>query len=104
MTKITPNNFDSTIDKIVADVTTKSVINKEKDHNTIDFSAFNWKPNVDFFNFGNSENERMSVNIFNFGKGTPPPPQIVKKKGLMSGDRPRSKSLQRVLAKRNEHN
>ena len=104
VTKITPNNFDSTIDKIVADVTTKSVINKEKDHNTIDFSAFNWKPNVDFFNFGNSENERMSVNIFNFGKGTPPPPQIVKKKGLMSGDRPRSKSLQRVLAKRNEHN
>lgn len=104
VTKITSNNFDSTIDKIVADVTTKSVINKEKDHNTIDFSAFNWKPNVDFFNFGNSENEQMSVNIFNFGKGTPPPPQIVKKKGFLSGDRPRSKSLQRALAKRNGYN
>ena len=97
-------NFDSTIDKIVADVTTKSVINKERDQETKDFSAFNWKPNVDFFNFGNSENAQTSVRIFNFGKGTPPPPQIIKKKGVLSGDRPRSKSLQRALAKRNGYN
>ena len=101
---LTSNNFDSTIDKIVADVTTKSVINKEKNHDSIDFSAFNWKPNVDFFNFGNGEKEQMSVNIFNFGKGTPPPPQIIKKKGVLSGDRPRSKSLQRALAKRSGYN
>ena len=100
---ITLHNFDSTIDKIVADVTTKSVIKKEKDDNTIDFSAFNWKPNVEFFSFGNTETENVqkSVNIFNFGKGTPPPPQIIKKKGVLSGERPRSKSLQRALAKRN---
>lgn len=101
---LTSNNFDSTIDKIVADVTTKSVINKEKNHDTIDFSAFNWKPNVDFFKFGNGEKEQMSVNIFNFGKGTPPPPQIIKKKGVLSGDRPTSKSLQRALAKRSGYN
>ena len=101
---LTLNNFDSTIDKIVADVTTKSVINKEKNHDTIDFSAFNWKPNVDFFNFGNGDKEQMSVNIFNFGKGTPPPPQIIKKKGVLSGERPRSKSLQRALAKRSGYN
>ena len=98
---ISLHNFDSTIDKIVADVTTKSVVRKDKEDNAIDFSAFNWKPNVDFFNFGSSENEQKSVNIFNFGKGTPPPPQIIKKKGVLSGERPKSKSLQRALAKRN---
>ena len=97
------NNFDSTIDKIVANVTTKSVINNGKESDIMDFSAFNWKPNVDFFNFGNGQSKtklEKEKDIFNFGKGTPPPPQIIKKKGGLTGERPRSKSLQRALAKR----
>ena len=97
-----PPTFDWAVDQIVADVTTKAVISKEKDTNVMDFSAFNWKPNVDFFQFsgdGNTTGKEKQENIFSFGKDTQPRPPVLKKKSAVSGrdegDRPRSKSLQR---------
>ena len=97
-----PPTFDWAVDQIVADVTTKAVISKEKDTNVMDFSAFNWKPNVDFFQFsgdGNTAGREKHENIFSFGKDTQPRPPVLKKKSAVSGreegDRPRSKSLQR---------
>ena len=64
-----------------------------KEEEKADFAAFNWKPNVDFFQFG-SEAQKTSENIFSFGGGTPAPPQTVKKRQIVT--RPRSRSIQRL--------
>ena len=104
MTSGTHQSFDATVDQIVADVTTKAVINKEKQEveDVMDFSAFNWKPNVDFFQFGagggGTSAKTDTKNIFSFGQGAPPTPHLIKKKQTSSSgsSRPRSKSLQRL--------
>ena len=86
--------LDTTIDQVVSQVSTKAVIDQSrKDEEKADFAAFNWKPNVDFFQFG-SESRQTSENIFSFGRGTPALPQTVKKRQIVT--RPRSRSIQRL--------
>ena len=86
--------LDTTIDQVVSQVSTKAVIDQSmKDEEKADFAAFNWKPNVDFFQFG-SETQQSSENIFSFGGGTPSLPQTVKKRQIVT--RPRSRSIQRL--------
>ena len=88
--------LDTTIDQVVSQVSTKAVIDQDrKDVEKADFAAFNWKPNVDFFQFGSSQAQKTSSeNIFSFGGGTPAPPQTVKKRQIVT--RPRSRSIQRL--------
>ena len=51
--RLPQQTFDTTIDQLVSQVSTKAVINESSEQEEkADFSAFNWKPNVDFFKFG----------------------------------------------------
>ena len=91
--------LDTTIDQIVAQVSTRAVINESRaEEERADFSAFNWKPNVDFFQFGSSgQSQSDGQTIFSFGQGTPAPPlrpHTGKKRPVVS--RPRSRSIQRL--------
>ena len=91
--------LDTTIDQIVAQVSTRAVINESRaEEERADFSAFNWKPNVDFFQFGSSgQSQPAGQTIFSFGQGTPAPPlrpHTGKKRPVVS--RPRSRSIQRL--------
>merc|ERR550517_1652667 len=86
-------NLDTTIDQVVSQVATRAVINQTRvEEEKADFSAFNWKPNVDFFQFGSSQSEAVGESIFSFGRGNPAPPQTVKKRQIVT--RPRSRSIQ----------
>ena len=98
-TLLSSSTFEGTIDQIVADVSTKAVIRNQDNEmraSAPDFASFNWKPNVDFFQFGGGNTKkRKTENVFNFGRGIPPPPQNPRKR-LSAKERPRSKSLQRL--------
>ena len=89
--------FDGTIDQIVSKLTTKAVITERNEElQKADFAAYNWKPDVQFFQFGGASQSQQSV--FSFGENgegsRPPPPLVQKKRPLVN--RPRSKSIQRL--------
>ena len=87
--------FGGTVDEIVTKLTTKAVIHERSvdvDPQKADFAAFNWKPDVQFFQFGQTASTPKEE-VFNFGAGTPPPPQLVKRRPATK--LPRSRSIRR---------
>ena len=85
-------SFDTTVNQIVADFSTKYV-NENKERNMADFSSFNWKPNVEFFKF--SDSSKSSEDVFSFSRGNPQPPPLMSKKKFSDSIKHRSRSQPR---------
>ena len=81
--------FADTVDQIVSRLNTKAVIEEgTKEEKPKEFAAFNWKPNVTFFQFG-AEDEAPTAaigsssegaKVFSFAGGPPAPPFPVRQR------------------------
>ena len=83
--------FADTVDEIVTKLKTTAVIKEsistKPEQSRTDFAAFNWKPNVKFFNFSSDEATTKTDasakggGVFRFEPGAPLPPSPVKRRG-----------------------
>ena len=77
--------FADTVNEIVTRLNTKAVIEEgTKEEKPKEFAAFNWKPNVTFFQFGAEQEDNAagssSSEVFSFAGGPPAPPLPVKQR------------------------
>jgi hypothetical protein len=102
--------FNDTVDEIVARLNTKAVI-EEGEGSAVatkskeDFSAFNWKPDVAFFQFGGEPSTAgRGPEVFSFARLPRPPPGPARARGASvprwAGPRPRRVATGRQRAAR----
>ena len=78
--------FADTVNEIVSRLNTKAVIEEgTKEEKPKEFAAFNWKPNVTFFQFGAEDEAAIGsssegAKVFSFAGGPPAPPLPVKQR------------------------